>query len=137
MKPYLHIEPHERDFIVVLMIINYPFCFYYGYEAYRALRIFSLEDRYIFKFAKRIGIVNLIYSPHLFVTISMFFMDFHELQVMMVGLIVIMEAMLVCLIFKEVYDLLFLDESTVKFELDENRTKYLDRSKKPIEGWDY
>ncbi len=137
MKPYLHVEPHERDFIVIMMIINFPFCLYYGTEAQKLLKTFSMEDKYVLKFAKRIGIINLIYSPHLFVTLSMLFMDYHELQAMMVGLIVIMEALLVGVVYKEVYDLLFLDESSVKFELDENRKRYLDRSKKPIEGWDY
>ena len=137
MKPYLHIEPHERDFIVVLMIITFPFCFYYGIEAKKLLDTFKREDEHIIKFAKRIGIINLIYTPHLFVVTSMFFMGFHELQVMMVGLVAFMEALLVGVVFKEVYDLLFLDESIVKFDLEENRKKYLDRNKKPIQGIDY
>ena len=137
LKPYIALEPHERDFIVVLMIINFPFCIYYGIEAQRLLKTFRLDDKHVLKFAKRIAIVNLIYSPHLFVVISMFFMDFHELQVMMVGLVVIMESLLVGLVFKEVYDLLFLDESIVKYELEENRKRYLDRNKRLIPGIDY
>jgi len=137
LKPYIALEPQERDFIVILMLFNFPFCAYYGYEANKLVKTFRLEDKHVIKFGKRIGIITLIYSPHLFIVISLFFMDLHNLQQMMIGLVVIMEVILIGLVFKEVYDLLFLDESIVKYELEENRKRYLDRNKRPIPGIDY
>ncbi|MFX0103900.1 MAG: hypothetical protein ACFE75_00210 [Candidatus Hodarchaeota archaeon] len=44
--------------------------------------------------------------------------------------------MLIGLVLKEVYDLLFLDESRRDFELEENRKKYIEREKKLIHSED-
>ncbi len=38
------------------------------------------------------------------------------------------------LIFKEVYDIVFLEESERKFELEQNRLRYIEREKKPLPG---
>lgn len=43
-----------------------------------------------------------------------------------------MEAMLIGLVLKETYDLVFLLESRRDFELNENRKKYIDKEKKPL-----
>ena len=45
-----------------------------------------------------------------------------------------MESMLIGLVFKEVYDLLFLEESQRDFELDANRKKYIEKEKKSLPG---
>jgi hypothetical protein len=52
----------------------------------------------------------------------------------MVFLIILMELLLIGLVLKEVYDILFLTESQRDFELNENRKKYIEREKKPIPG---
>ncbi len=53
---------------------------------------------------------------------------------MMVILIVIIEATLIGLVLKEVYDLLFQEENRRCFEIEENRKKYIEKEKKPIQG---
>ena len=59
-------------------------------------------------------------------------MGFNSLQVMMVGLIFLMEMCMLGMILKEVYDLLFLPEGQRKFELEQNRKMYWDRDKENI-----
>ena len=70
LKPYIALEPDERDFIILLALVNLAFSFYYLIEALRLDRVFCLEEKHIFKFGKRIGVISLIYTPHLFVFIS-------------------------------------------------------------------
>ena len=90
-------------------------------------RVFRLETKNIKKFGKRIGIVTLLYLPHLFWFITLFFRELHNLELMMVVLIVIMEFTLIGLVLKEVYDLLFLEEFSRDFEIEENRKKYIEK----------
>lgn len=90
-------------------------------------RVFRLETKNIKKFGKRIGIVTLLYLPHLFWFITLFFRELHNLELMMVVLIVIMEVTLIGLVLKEVYDLLFLEEFSRDFEIEENRKKYIEK----------
>ncbi len=125
MKPYIALEPLDRDFIVILCIINILFNLYYLAEALRLEKVFKLEDKHVLKFGKRIGIITIIYTPHFFLIISLFFRGFHDLQVMMIFLIFAMEGLLIGLVYKEVYDLLIQEEAQVKFELDKNRKRYL------------
>ena len=66
LKPYIALEPHDRDFIVVLSIINIGFSFYYMREALNIDKIFSLEDKHVERFGKRLGIVTLVYIVHFF-----------------------------------------------------------------------
>ena len=127
LKPYIALEPDERDFIILLTLINLVFSFYYLMEALKLDRVFSLEEKHIFKFGKRIGVVSLIYTPHLFVFISLLLMDLHELQLMMVILNLIIEILLVGIVFKEIYDILFKEETERKFELEQNRKLYFDK----------
>ena len=127
LKPYIALEPDERDFIILLTLINLVFSFYYLMEALKLDRVFSLEEKHIFKFGKRIGVVSLIYTPHLFVFISLLLMDLHELQLMMVILNLIIEILLVGIVFKEIYDILFKEETERKFELEQNRKLYFNK----------
>jgi hypothetical protein len=53
---------------------------------------------------------------------------------MMVILIVLIELTLIGLVLKEVYDLLFLEESRRDFEIEENRKKYIEKEKKLLPG---
>ena len=127
LKPYIALEPDERDFIILLTLVNLAFSFYYLIEALNLDRVFCLEEKHIFKFGKRIGVVSLIYTPHLFVFISLLFIDLHDLQLMMVMLNLIIEILLLGIVFKEIYDLLFKEETERKFELEQNRKLYFEK----------
>ena len=52
-------------------------------------------------------------------------------------MIFILEAILLGLVFKEVYDLLFVSEAEAKREIQKNRQLYLERRGKPRRGIDY
>jgi hypothetical protein len=127
LKPYIALEPDERDFIILLALVNLAFSLYYLIEALKLDRIFCLEEIHIFKFGKRIGVVSLIYTPHLFVFISLLFIDLHNLQLMMVMLNLIIETLLLAIVFKEIYDILFKEETERKFELEQNRKLYFEK----------
>ena len=127
LKPYIALEPDERDFIIILALVNLVFSFYYLIEALKLDRVFSLEEKHISKFGKRIGVVSLIYTPHLFVFISLLFIDLHDLQLMMVTLNLIIETLLLGIVFKEIYDILFKEEAERKFELEQNRKLYFEK----------
>ncbi len=127
LKPYIALEPKERDLIVFLMIVNMIFSIYYLVEALKFEKVFRLEEKHIRKFGKRIGIVSLLYSPHFFFLCSLLFLDLHNLQVMMIWLIIIIEILLLGISFKEIYDLLFKEETKRKFEIEQNRKVYLER----------
>jgi len=126
LKPYIALEPKERDFIVLLTVLNMSFSIYYIIEALRLEKVFKLEDKHVIKFGKRIGIVSLVYLPLYFTFFSLLFLNLHELQVMMVYLNLIINTLLLGVVFKEVYDLLFITEAERKFELDKNRKLYLE-----------
>ena len=127
LKPYIALEPDERDFIIILALVNIFFSFYYLIEALKLNRVFSLEEKHIYKFGKRIGVVSLLYTPHLFVFISLLFIDLHNLQLMMVILNLIIETLLLGIVFKEIYDILYKEESERKFELEQNRKLYFEK----------
>jgi len=126
LKPFIALEPKERDFIVLLTVLNISFSIYYIIEALRLEKVFKLEDKHVIKFGKRIGIVSLVYLPLYFAFFSLLFLNLHELQVMMVYLNLIIETLLLGVVFKEVYDLLFITEAERKFELEKNRKLYLE-----------
>lgn len=130
LKPYIGLEVQERNSIVILCSINILFSFYYLLNAIRLEKVFKLENKNIIKFGKKLGIVTLIYIPHLFFFTSLFFRNLPNLEIIMIVLIYLMEIMLISLIFKEVYDLLFLEENQRDFELDANRKKYIEKYNK-------
>jgi hypothetical protein len=127
LKPYIALEPDDRDFILLLTIINMTFSIYYLIEAFNLKKVFKLEEKFVRKFAIRIAIVSLLYSPHVFIFASLLLLDLHNLQIMMVCLNLIIEALLLAILFKEIYDLLLKDDIERKFELDQNRKVYLER----------
>lgn len=127
LKPFIGLEPSDRDFIIIISIVNIIFSIYYMIEALRLNKIFKLDNRYIFNFGKRIGIVSLIYIPQIFLVSSLLLRDLHNLQIMMTSLIIFIEALLLGVVFKEVYDLIFKEEAERKFELKKNRKLYFER----------
>lgn len=127
LKPFIALEPFDRDFIIIISIVNILFSIYYMIEALRLNKIFKLDDKYIIKFGKRIGIISLIYIPQIFLISSLFLRDLHNLQIMMTTLIIIIEAILLGVVFKEVYDLIFKEEAERVFELKKNRKLYFEK----------
>jgi len=126
LKPYIALEPIERDYIILLTSINMFFSIYYFIEALKFEKVYRLEEKHIRKFGKRIGVISLIYLPHIFLLSSLLFLDLHNLQVMMNWLSLIIESFLLGILFKEIYDLLFKEEAERKFEIDQNRKIYLE-----------
>jgi len=126
LKPYIALEPSERDFILVINFINILFCFYFLLEGFRLQKVFRLEEKYIIKFGRRIGIITLLYLPHLFIFLILLTMGLNNLQLIMVYLILFIELLIIGLVFKEVYDLIFKEEAERKLELDKNRKLYFD-----------
>jgi hypothetical protein len=127
LKPYIALEPAERDYIIITSTINIIFCVYYIIEGFKLDKIFCLEEKHIMKFGKRIGIVSLIYSPHTITFILLLTQGLNNLQLIMVFLILLIELLLIGMVFKEVYDLLFKAEFERKLELDKNRKLYFDK----------
>ena len=127
LKPYIALEPKERDYIVFLTIINIIFSIYYLSEALKFEKVYKLEEKNIRKYGKRIGIVSLLYSPHIFFVCSLLFFDLHNLQTMMIWVLIIVEILLLGILFKEIYDLLFRKEAERKFEIEQNRKVYFEQ----------
>ncbi len=134
LKPYINLMIQERDLIIFLCLINILFSLYYLWNALRLEKIFKLENKNIIIFGKRIGVITLLYIPHSFLFASLFFRNLHNLEMIMVSLIFLMEIMIIGLVLKEVYDLLFLEETRRDFEIDTNREKYIEKEKKSSIG---
>jgi len=136
LKPYIGLLSQERDLILTLCFINILFSIYYLWNVKRLEYIFSLENKNIIKYGKVLGVSTLIYLPHVIIFATLFFRNLHNLLIIMISLIVLMEVMLIVLVFKEVYDLVFLEETRRNFEIDINRKKYIEREEIPIPGYD-
>jgi hypothetical protein len=134
LKPYIALTVKERDFNVILSSINVIFCTFYIWEASNLEKIFKLENKNIIKFGKQIGIITLFYTPHLFLFFTVLFRDLHNLEMIMVFLIIFIEVLLIGIIFKEVYDLILIEESRRDFEIEENRKKYFEKEKRSLPG---
>ncbi|MHA2123690.1 MAG: hypothetical protein ACW99E_00155 [Promethearchaeota archaeon] len=134
LQPYIGLKANDRNFILILCSINLFFCVYYLGEGKNLTKIFRLENKNIIKFGKRIGIITLIYAPHIFVFSSLFFRELHNLEILMAFLIFIMELLLIGLILKEAYDLVLSEETHRNFEIEENRKKYINNHNKPMSG---
>ncbi|TKJ18613.1 MAG: hypothetical protein CEE43_17555 [Promethearchaeota archaeon Loki_b32] len=134
LKPYIGLEPQERDLIVILCTVNFFFSLFYLWNAIRLEKIFRLENKNIIKFGKIMGFATLIYVIHLIIFTTLFLRDLHNLELVMIFLVFLIEIMLVGLVLKEVCDLIFMEESQRDFEIEENRKKYIEREKNPILG---
>ncbi len=127
LKPFIALEPLERDLILIVASIDVAFCLYYFFEIMNLKKTFKSTITHIFKFGIRLGISALLFLPHLFFLISMFSLHLHNLQLLMLSLIIIIETLLIGLIFKETYDLVFLESDKRNFEIKRNRQLYLNR----------
>lgn len=127
LKPYIALEPIEMYYIIILCIINLNFAIYYLLEAFKFKKVFPLEDRLLEKVAKRCVLITFFYTGHFILILSLIFLDLHNLEVMMAFLLMLMEALLIGLVFKETYDILYQPETFRRYELKENRHKYFDQ----------
>ena len=134
LKPFIHIQSQERDLIVILCSINIVFSLYYLWNVLRLGKIFRLENKHIIKFGKIIGGVTLIYIPHLIIFTSLLFRNLHNFELMLISLIIFMEVILIGVVLKEVYDLVFLNEARRDFEIEADRKKYIEKEKKTLPG---
>ncbi|MFX1339280.1 MAG: hypothetical protein ACFFDK_11780 [Promethearchaeota archaeon] len=129
LRPYINLEIEDQNFIIILNATNIIFSVYYFFEALSLEKIFKLEDKHIIKFGKRIGIITLFYMFHFFLMGSLLFRELHSLQNMMIISIMLLELSLLAVVLKEVYDLVFLEDSQRKLELDKNRRMYIKRER--------
>jgi hypothetical protein len=129
LTPYINLKIEDQNYITVLTTVNIIFSVYYLFEALRLEKIFKLEDKHIVKFGKRIGFITLFYISHLFLMGSLLFRGLHNLQIMMIVLIMLLELGIFGIIFKEVYDLVFLEEAQRKIDLEKNRRLYIKRER--------
>lgn len=127
LKPYINNSIEQRNCLFLLSSGNLVFGFYCLWEFSKLEKTFKLESKNIVKFGKRIGLITIIYFPHLVLMIILVFRKLHNLVLIIVLLIIIVEILLIGLIFKETYDLVFLEETRRDFEIDENRTKYFEK----------
>jgi hypothetical protein len=134
LKPFIGIQSQERDLIVVLCSINIVFSLYYLWNVLRLGKIFRLENKHIIKFGKIIGVVTIIHIPHVIIFTTLLFRNLHNLEIMLISLIIFMEVMLIGVVLKEVYDLVFLDEARRDFEIEADRKKYIEKEKKTLPG---
>jgi len=126
LKPYIALEPIDRDFIVLICILNIIFSVYIILEGIHLKDVFKLEDKNIIKFGKRLGIITMIYFPNLLLFCSLLFKEQNNLQLLMIYLLLIIKVLLLSIIFKEVYDLVLKHPSDRKFELEKNRKLYFE-----------
>jgi len=126
LKPYIALEPIDRDFIVLICILNIIFSVYIILEGIHLKDVFKLEDKNIIKFGKRLGIITMIYFPNLLLFFSLLFKEQNNLQLLMIYLLLIIKVFLLGIIFKEVYDLVLKNPSDRKFELEKNRKLYFE-----------
>jgi hypothetical protein len=127
LDPYIGIPSQERDIIVILCSINIFFSLYYLWNVIRLEKIYRLETKNIIRFAKIMGIVTIIYLPHVIAFIILFLMDLHNLVILMISLIILMEIILIIVLLKEVYDLVFLEKSRREANIEADRRKYIEQ----------
>jgi hypothetical protein len=116
---------HRSLFLIMLLSCNMLFCTYNILEGTRIKRIFKLENKNILKFVKRIGIINLIYTPHMIIYGVNFYYNIDDSLKVMAFLTYLLEIVLIVLIYKEVYDILLKNQLERNFDLSEDRALYL------------
>lgn len=126
LKPFIALEPADRDLIVIISGINILFSVYCLIEGLYMKNIFKLEEKNIRKFGKRIGIISMLYFPNVIVFCSLFIKELHSLLKMMLFLLLAIKLLLLGIIFKEMYDLVFKNPTNRKFDLEQNHKLYFD-----------
>ena len=126
LKPYINNSIEERNYLIIIASGSLVFSIYCLWEFSKLEKTFKLENKNIIKFGKRIGLITVLYFPHLTFIFIFFISKLHRLVLMIILLIFIVESLLIGLIFKEMYDLVFLEENRRDTEIEENRKKYFE-----------
>ncbi len=125
LEPYTGVQPQEISMINILCLVNIFFSLYYLWTVIKIEKILRLETKNIIRFIKNIGIVTLIYLPHVFTLIILIFKDLHDIVTLMISLIVLIEIILIGVVLKEVYDVVFQEESRRNTKIEIDREKYI------------
>jgi len=126
-KPYLALEPDDRNLIVMLCTISMIFSVIYFFFGLKTKSVFKLELKNILRFVKIFGFINVIFTPHLFFMLFLFIKEIHDLLFLIVIMNIFIELILIGLVYKEIIDLFFKQESEVKFEVEKNQKLYFDK----------
>ena len=126
-KPYLALEPDDRNLIVILCAISLVFSVIYFFFGLKTKSVFKLELKNILRFVKILGFINVIFTPHLFFMLFLFTKEIHDLLFLIVIMNIFIELILIGLVYKEIIDLFFKQESEVKFEVEKNQKLYFDK----------
>ncbi|MDX1797410.1 MAG: hypothetical protein R3255_02060 [Candidatus Lokiarchaeia archaeon] len=129
LNPFIGGQSEERDLIIILSSINILFSLYYIWNVIKLEKVFSLETKNIIRFAKEIGIITLIYLPHVVLYIFLLFQNLNNLEFLMIVIIIFMEIFLIGVVLKEVYDILFIEESQRDTKIEIDRKKYIETRK--------
>jgi len=125
-KPYLALEPNDRNLIVILCTISMVFSVIYFFFGLKTKSVFKLELKNILRFVKILGFINIIFTPHLFFMLYLFTKELQDLQLLIIILNIFIELILIGLVYKEIIDLFFKQESEVKFEVEKNQKLYFE-----------
>jgi len=126
-KPYLALEPDDRNLIVILCAISLVFSVIYFFFGLKTKSVFKLELKNILRFVKILGFINVIFTPHLFFMLFLFTKEIHDLLFLIVIMNIFIELILIGLVYKEIMDLFFRQESEVKFEVEKNQKIYFEK----------
>ncbi len=129
LNPYTGVQTQETTIIIILCIVNIFFSMYYLWNVIKMEKILRLETKNIIRFIKNIGIVTLIYLPHVSIFTILIFIDLHNLETLMISLIVLMEIIMIGVVLKEVYDINFQEESRRDTKIEIDRKKYIKTGK--------
>ncbi|MCJ7648224.1 MAG: hypothetical protein MUP85_06395 [Candidatus Lokiarchaeota archaeon] len=126
-KPYLALEPDDRNLIVMLCAFSMVFSVTYFFFGLKTKSVFKLELKNILRFVKILGFINVIFTPHLFFMLFLFTKEIHDLLFLIVIMNIFIELILIGLVYKEIMDLFFRQESEVKFEVEKNQKLYFEK----------
>lgn len=124
-KPYLALEPNDRNLIVILGALSMVFSVIHLMVALRVKKIYKLEIKNVIKFVKGISLFNIIFTPHIFFLLSLLMLNLQVLQIMII-LNIIAEGILLGIIYKEAYDLLLKNDDEREEEFQKNQKLYFE-----------
>ena len=124
-KPYLALEPNDRNLIVIIGAFSMLFSVIHLLAALKVKKIFKLEIKNVVKFVKAIGLLNIIFTPHIFFLLSLLMLNLQVLQTMII-LNIIAEGILLGIIYKEAYDLLLKHDDEREEEFQKNQRLYFE-----------
>jgi hypothetical protein len=118
--------------ISIICSINILFGIYYLWEIFNLRKVFKLQNKYIIRFGKRIGFVTVLYLIPFISFCTFLFRKLGIFETFLILLIFIIESLIICVILKEVYDLVFQEEAQRDFSIEENRKKYFQEEQRTL-----